>query len=301
MHSLTYQLKANPCCICGSNESKVIFPACMDNSSQTTYAFSARRKRDIQHFQIVRCGNCGLVRSDPILSYEKTLNLYRNSQFLYEKESEFAASKYFSLLKIVLARLTNDSQILEVGCGDGALLYQLFRAGYHNVQGVEPSHQAVSKSNGLIASLIKEQPFDPSLYHPESFSLIAGFHLLDHLHNPNTFVSDAHKLLTNKGFLFVACHNERALSARILKEQSPIYDVEHTFLFDKASLAKLLESNGFEILTLKSYWNTYPFEYWTRMLPFVRKYLDNFPSKIKTIKLSLPAGNMFVLAQKIAG
>lgn len=270
----------------------------MDDTSPTAYAFSARRKREIQHFRIVKCCNCGLVRSDPILSYEATLELYRKSQFLYDRESDFVASKYFSILKTALAKSGMDSHILDVGCGDGALLYRLFTSGYINVEGVEPSHQAISQSNKLIADRIKEQAFDSSLYPPESFSLISNFHLLDHLHSPGAFISDCHKLIRDKGFLFIACHNERALSARLLREQSPIYDIEHTFLFDKATLKRLLESKGFDVLTLKSYWNTYPFEYWIRMLPFICRFGDICPSLIKQMKITLPAGNMFALAQK---
>ena len=272
----------------------------MGNTSQTAYAFSARRKREIQHFRIVKCSNCGLVRSDPVLSYEETLELYRKSKFLYDKESEFAASKYFSLLKLLLTKLPMESRILEVGCGDGALLYRLFTAGYVNVEGVEPSHQAVLQSDELIAGRIKEQAFEPSLYSPESFSLIANCHLLDHLHESGTFISDCHKLIRKTGYLFIACHNERALSARILREQSPIYDVQHTFLFAKATLKQLLESNGFAVLTVKSYWNTYPLDYWIRMLPFVRKYDIIIPSVMKQMKMALPAGNMYALAQKRA-
>lgn len=299
MENKNYKFKSNPCCLCGNTKKKVVFPYRMDGGSYNSYAFSARRERNIQHYRIVKCSTCGLIRSDPVIPYEATIELYRNSKFLYEKESDLIALKYLKLIKKYIERLSKKSHILEIGCGNGALLYLLLKNGYVNIEGVEPSFQAVERSHRLITNRIIKKPFDSSLYPEQSFAFIANFHLLDHLHDPSGFLLDCRKLLKRRGMLFIACHNERALSARLLGEKSPIYDIEHVFLFEKVTLKKLLEVHGFDVITIKTYWNTYPFEYWIRMLSFLRKYQDLIPNSLKKVKLTLPAGNMYALAIKI--
>jgi hypothetical protein len=55
-------------CLCKSEDDRVLFPQKIEWSTFSAYEFSARCKRSKQHYRIVRCNACGLVRSDPVLS-----------------------------------------------------------------------------------------------------------------------------------------------------------------------------------------------------------------------------------------
>ena len=67
--------------------------------------FSARRQPDRVHYRMVRCGKCGLIRSDPVLPEEELARLYCGSAFDYEEESGFARLTYARYLRESLPQI----------------------------------------------------------------------------------------------------------------------------------------------------------------------------------------------------
>ena len=52
-----------------------------------------------------------------------------------------------------------------------------------------------------------------------------------------------------------------------MQNKSPIYDVEHIYLFNKNTLRLIFEKNKFSNLKIFNVSNYYPFSYWITMLP----------------------------------
>ena len=285
------------CNLCGDSKARQVFAERFDVSGIDAYAFSARRAREIQHFRIVRCETCGMIRSDPILSMEFTDDLYKQSQFLYEQESPFAAHTYFNLFKRIPAMLGQDSQVLDIGCSNGAFLQELFNHGYRRINGCEPSEKVAAVAPEKIKNSIVVSKFDRELFKENSFHVITAFHLIDHLHDPLQFLVDCKSLLKSNGHLMVVCHNEQAISAMLLGEYSPIYDIEHTHLFDRKTLKQLLKKAGFTVLSIGSMVNTYPVGYWLRLIPYTNKYLLKVPKQLRKLPLPLPAGNIYAISR----
>ena len=71
------------CAICGTpGNADVVYKASLDESTFSVEVFSARRLPDRRHYQWVRCRNCDLLRSDPILNVDLA-DLYEKSTFDY--------------------------------------------------------------------------------------------------------------------------------------------------------------------------------------------------------------------------
>ena len=119
--------------------------------------------------------------------------------------------------------------------------------------------------------------------------------------NPMEVLRKCRQLLRPGGMLYVIVHNERALQARLFGEKSPIYDVEHVYLFNKSTLPCICEKAGLEPARVFSVCNTYPLEYWLRMAPIPAKAFCQRASEILRIShwpVTIPAGNLGIFARK---
>ena len=87
--------------------------------------------------------------------------------------------------------------ILEVGCGDGALLEDLARRGAR-VVGVEPGQAAaqLARNRGLE---IYQEPFRPDRFEQQRFDLIVHHTVLEHVERPVEFIADQLELLAADG------------------------------------------------------------------------------------------------------
>jgi hypothetical protein len=125
---------------------------------------------------------------------------------------------------------------------------------------------------------------------------------LDHLTRPNEVLRACRVLLQPGGVALFINHDAGAWTNRILGERSPIIDIEHTYLYDKKTMARIFRKNGFEVLRVFPVRNEYPLAYWCKMAPL--------PSWLKTrllpaVKRSrcgrwiapMRAGNLGILAR----
>ena len=78
---------------------------------------------------------------------------------------------------------------------------------------------------------------------------------------------DAHNLLRKDGVILLLNHNIRSWFPRIFGERCPMYDIEHIYLFDKRTVARLLENNGFDMVKVRNIPNSYTLSYAVKMFP----------------------------------
>jgi hypothetical protein len=120
---------------------------------------------------------------------------------------------------------------------------------------------------------------------------------MEHVWDPLGTVRGAYQLLKPGGAFFMAVHNRKSLSAKVLGMQSPIFDVEHLQLFCPATGKLLLEQAGFRDVNVAALWNRYPLHYWVKLLPIAdsikRPLLAVLKqSAIGKMSLTFPPGNL---------
>lgn len=293
------------CAICDNNSSDCeLYPANFAEESLSYEVFSARRRPDRLHYRIVRCDNCGLIRSNPILDEETLAELYAGSFFTYARESGFAAATYLKYFKKVFRYLPAPESIklLEVGCGNGFFFKEIGKSGIKEAYGVEPSLDAVNQS-GDLKSRIYAGMFGPGLYPANSFDVVCAFQIFDHISHPNDFLSQAHDYLKQDGLILLINHNIGAPTARLLGERCPMVDIEHPYLYDKSTWRRIVEKNRFEILEIFDVYNQYPLSYWMKLMPLpavlknsLLKGLD--ATRLGRLPVTLGLGNMGLIARK---
>jgi len=250
---------------------EVLYPKNFEAADLSADVYSARKMPDRIHYQIVRCKQDGMLRSNPVPEESFINELYKQSKFTYAHETENLVATYLEALEPVLRQLSKDARILEVGCGNGFLLKALYDKGYVNVSGVEPSMEAAAKSDPLIRDKITVDVLGPATYKPGTFDLICFFQVLEHMSDPNSFLKICHDLLLPGAFIVAFNHDAESLQAKILRERSPIIDIGHYSLFSKATMGKIFRQNSFLPVKMFLPFNIVSLRHVLLLLPFFNR------------------------------
>lgn len=292
------------CAICGKEgKSQILYRPNFKIDKINKRIFSARRIPDNIHYQINKCLNCGLIFSSPVFQAYKLKQLYKKSSFSYEKETFHLNETYFYYLKKFLSNLSPSLKFLDIGCGNGFFLQELYKKGIKKVYGIEPSKKAVLEASTDIKSRIKIDVLKKNIFPNDFFDVITCFQTFDHILDPNQFLYIVYKILKKDGMAFFILHDTEGLSVKFFGERSPIFDIEHIYLFNQRTLKKIFQMNRFKKIVVFKVKNKYPLAYWIKMSPFpllIRKYFLVLLNKLKLEKLTitLNAGNMGVVAYK---
>lgn len=284
------------CALCGKKQqTSILYPATFQKKDISEKTYSARRKPDNVHYRLLACQRCGLIFSSPILSPLRIANLYRQSVCAYEEQIPYATKTYLGLFARAVSNVGDlgSLRVLEIGCGNGFFLKALMERGYGNVFGVEPSKKMVVDAAGNLQKRIVADIFRRGQFVKNSFDVICTFHTLDHVVDVSLFMEEVFFLLKKGGVFLAVVHDTEGLSVKLLGERSPIFDIEHIFLFNRETLRKLCEKFGLSVVDVFDVKNKYPLSYWLKMLGVPEKLVS-----FLRIPLSLRAGNIAVVARK---
>src|SRR6185436_15967942 len=129
------------------------------------------------------------------------------------------------------------------------------------------------------------------------------FQTFDHVAEPNVLLKECLNLLQPGGVLLCLNHNVEAISSRVLKEKSPIIDIEHTYLYSLKTIQRLFENHGLHVLEAGAAWNLIRLHSVLRLFPMpkgINKKLLDLVNRgpLKQLSFTLPLGNLYIIAQK---
>lgn len=297
-------MKSLTCAACTKKSKfEVMYSATFKQEDLNPNLYISRRIPDNIHFRIVRCSTCGLVFSNPICEEKKIINLYKQSGVPLMEDLQNSNEVYSASLKKILQKLPSKDNFLDIGCGNGFFLEKVKKLGFKEVWGVEPSTSAVShlplkiEKEKIITDIFSKRHFKKNFFDALSF-----FQVLDHVVNPNKFLEDCFYVLKPGGYVLAIMHNSEAMTHKILGERSPIFDVQHIYLFNKKTVEKIFKNNGFDVEAISNVYTTYTIGYWFKMSPlpnFIKKIVAKMENNsLLQLKISFPAGNMLVIAKK---
>lgn len=227
-------------------------------------------------YSYVKCGNCGLVYTNPRPAYDKDfIDAAYASYYQYADNLQLSDLNdiHESSLKMFEEEVDHivkydkeRTAALDIGSGMGTFLLAAKKYYGDNVMGIDVSvkmGQFIEKNIGVKVHIGQYEDFNPS----QKFSLIHMSHVLEHVPNPNEWIQHSAKLLTPKGILVINVPNKFGLGNRMqhlfykakLKKQfaggwrDASRTPDHLFEPTIRSMKYLLAKNGFQILEFYTY------------------------------------------------
>jgi SAM-dependent methyltransferase len=289
------------CAICGAEaRSTELYAANLTDADFNPAVFSQRRAPDKIHYRMVRCVECGLVRSDPAADASALEALYKESRSFDAEEANLRRTYGRYLRRLDAYRQGSGGRLLEIGSGTGFFLLESQKDGYE-VTGVEPSH-AAAHENPAVAEQIVNDVMRPGLFPAESFDVVCLFQVFDHVSNPNLLLAECRAVLQPGGLILALNHDVEAVTNRLMRDRSPIVDVEHTFLYSRDTMRMIFERNDLEVVEVGRVWNDYSLNYLTHLAPLptaVKKPLLKILSRtVGAFRMRAPLGNLYLIGRK---
>jgi 2-polyprenyl-3-methyl-5-hydroxy-6-metoxy-1,4-benzoquinol methylase len=249
--------------------------------SSTEFSFMGRDLlyNKSETYRYSRCIRCETVYQDPIPSDEKINSFYPDHYGPYEKlgvlkqpsNLKLAVLRYrygyahlktsriyqflapvFSLLKYRnTIHFIPNGKALDIGCGNGEFMRNMNSLGWE-FEGVEFNQKAVNvcRSAGLkvFHGSIIDAAFDEN-----SFDLITARHLIEHIPDPKSFVSEIARILRKRGQFVIQTPNNKALGKKWFGATWFPNDVpRHLVLFNPENLRMLVECYGLRLRILNT-------------------------------------------------
>jgi 2-polyprenyl-3-methyl-5-hydroxy-6-metoxy-1,4-benzoquinol methylase len=136
---------------------------------------------------------------------------------------------------------------LDVGCGNGALVFTAAEFGFRT-RGLDARPQTIAAIRRL--GYEAQQGDFLSIEIESRVDVISMADLLEHLPDPRASLKKAHDLLTPDGLIFISCPNLNCVTWEFLDVQkaNPYWvELEHYHNFSRSSLMRLLEEEGFAL------------------------------------------------------
>jgi len=283
----------------------VFIEARFAQSDLDSMSFSSRKVPEALHHRLLECASCDLLYASPVPTFESLTDAYREAGYESGEEARYAAATYEEVFASLAPRLPDLRGAVDIGAGDGAFLERLRAAGFDEIVGFEPSDAPLATAPADIRTSIRPEPFGAGVLPDESFTLVSCMQTIEHVLDPLEVCRDAVRALAPRGAVLIACHDRRALTARVLKQRSPIFDIEHVQLFSEQSVRTLLRLAGLERIEVRPLRNRYPLRYWLQLAPMPERMRAILRKMLATGRLidrpvRLGVGNLVAIGYKPA-
>jgi 2-polyprenyl-3-methyl-5-hydroxy-6-metoxy-1,4-benzoquinol methylase len=237
----------NPCCVCGSQESRLLF--------ERTFSGPLNPGP----FAIRRCSGCSLLFNSPRLTPEGIRSLYNEQYYFFRREDEPEFERIVNIYQRTVAEIGRDikpGRILEIGSAKGYLLAVMKALAWQPL-GIEVSPEAAHHAAAAFGADCFTGTLEEYVRSPRhaSFPLVLAIDLLEHLENPREFMGQLREVVENGGWLIIDTPNGGAYNIAIQGAEWKGFNPFHIFLFTRENLITLLSKNGFEVYRIFSYSN----------------------------------------------
>lgn len=215
-------------------------------------------------FSVVRCSSCGLLFTNPRVREDKIPHYYFPDYSPYKEMHQsgvinkvkdmfrpYWGNINWEILKVL--RSFNVRTVLEIGPGNGSLLFFLKEHGY-GVTGVEIDSSCVERIRergipcylGDLTEKMKE-------IGPKRFDAVVMCQVFEHLYHPKETLKNIYNLLNEQGVIYLDLPNCASLEAKLFGKYWCGYDLpRHIIHYNVKTISAILTETDFYIHELKN-------------------------------------------------
>jgi 2-polyprenyl-3-methyl-5-hydroxy-6-metoxy-1,4-benzoquinol methylase len=139
-----------------------------------------------------------------------------------------------------------NASILDIGCGDGRLLFKLRDAGFNNLVGIDPfiSSDIITNKAKIYKKTLDEIT--------GQYDLIMLHHAFEHLDNPLETLKKLYALLNSKSYLLIRIPITNAQCwAEYGSNWAPLDAPRHIYIHSEKSIQLMCDEVGFKLIKLE--------------------------------------------------
>jgi 2-polyprenyl-3-methyl-5-hydroxy-6-metoxy-1,4-benzoquinol methylase len=211
------------------------------------------------NFTIARCEHCGLRFLDPQPSAEAVQAYYEHEYFssgeslgrgydAYLEEAENHRATFRDRLRR-LPKPVEHRRLLDVGAATGFFVEQARLAGW-DAEGLEPSEWAASYARERLGLPVRRATLEDARLPGMIFDALTLWEVIEHVPDPRALLVESARVLRPGGVLALSTPDAGSMVARVFGSHWLGWRKlpEHLYFFDRATLVRLLQSVGFDVI-----------------------------------------------------
>jgi SAM-dependent methyltransferase len=204
-----------------------------------------------EQYNLMRCSTCSYVwLAGPPKPEEMGIHYSEDYHRAIMAGGENSAPSRWQRQRDVIARHKKGGAILDIGCSSGAFLGTM-RGGSWKLYGIDMEASTAEKARAATGAEVFVGDALDAPFPAESFDVITGFDLLEHVYHPRQFLAKVLEWLKPGGIVYFGLPNIDSWEARMLGTYW--YGLElprHLSFFSPRSLRHVLTSLGFQEISL---------------------------------------------------
>lgn len=255
------------CPICEGREYEVIYKSNYPQiySEEDLIKIYSSSSDHILLDQLVSCKECTLKYINPRPKTEIIARSYEEAiDFEFVKQNELRIQTFHknfkNIIKLLKITPSRDFRILDVGCAGGAFPKVASDLGF-GVVGVEPSRWMCNLSQEKYKLDIRQGTLEEQNFKKESFDMVSLWDVIEHLTRPDLALKEIKHILKPEGYLIVNYPDIDSFFSKILRRNWPFLLSVHLYYYNRITMRRQLETKGFEIINISSYWQSLNLDY----------------------------------------
>lgn len=236
-----------------------------DNSiSVSTCPFCRNTQPDVKYtasgFAFYFCSAChSLSRSDSDIAIDHKYDeeYYGDSpkeKFWLKPVVWLLNAERGSRAKYISNRISKDSAVLDIGCGNGALLHKIHQLSGAAVTGVEMDNVAARRARDRGCITVFSDSFEKAPLAESSFDAVSMIHSFEHIPQPAPTLTKAVALIKPGGIFYIAIPNINSIQYALFRKHWLHLDPEfHLHFVSRQQLLKLASGAGLKYIKTRHF------------------------------------------------
>ena len=222
----------------GTISRKMKIGCCICDSKSCNEVFVVNRQK------LVRCSNCGLM----FFRNFKRPNYGSYDISWYEKETALFYY-YQGIIADIIKKYKKTGSLFDIGAGVGILADIMMKRGWE-ATGIEASKKGVDYAKKKLGIELIHGDFLKATV-KNKYDAVTANHVIEHMHNPNSFLKKAGSILKDNGILLLGMPNVGSIEFKVFRKRwISLVPNMHIWHFNTKTITKLLEKNNFRVIKI---------------------------------------------------